>query len=178
MLGTLVRLGSEGGVWVGVLLCLCACSLFASISRPEVSLLIFPLMLGFAPLEVWLMRKVALRNPAFRSLSPLWLYGIVTFISGALIAALFSAVYMIYISPGFINRYFEFSLDILSQSTDAGMKAQYEAMKDAGGTLPSTMEFVSSMFWSVAFCGSLFSLILAAILPRTRLIYPKSFFKD
>ena len=171
---TLFRFGAENGVYVGIVLSLCALCLFCSMEYPVLSLLIFPLLLVLIILLTWLLARMARENPAFRLTSPLWMCGIVTFICGSLITALFSAVYMIYVSPGFIERYFMFTLEILSQSTDTAVKGEYDRLLSMGSALPSSMEFVSTMFWTTSFFGSILSLVLALILPRTSLVVPKN----
>lgn len=165
------RLGAGSGVWMGLAFCLLAVCFFASVKVPDLSVLLFVLVLLIIPLEIFLMRRFALRSPSFRSVSALWMFGIVTFICGSLIAALFSAVYMIYIEPGFIHHYFDHTLDLLKQT---GNTDQYETLQTFRNVLPGPMDFVETMFWTSTFFGSVLSLLLALLLPFTKLIIPKS----
>ena len=142
-----------------------ACFLF-SLRLPAVSAGVFPLLCCTLVLLYLRMRRLAAVDEAYRRVAPLWLYGIYTFVFGSLIAALFTAVVMIFVEPGFIGRYLAESVAQVEASPMAAEFAEHTALMHRAldaGILPSESQFVSTMGWFTAFGGSMLSLIMAAL---------------
>lgn len=157
---------ASAGLPMGALLCgTAACFLF-SLRWPAVSIGVFPLLCCTIVLLYKKMRRLAAAEESYRRVSTLWLFGIYTFVFGSLIAALFSAVVLIFVEPGFIGRYLMESVAQVEASPMAAELAEQTALMrralDAG-ILPSESQFVSTMGWLTAFGGSMLSLLMAAL---------------
>lgn len=147
-----------------------ACFLF-SLRIPALSSMVFP-ALCVTLLYIYVrMRRLSTTERGYQRIAPLWLYGIYTYLFGALIAALFSAVVLIFVEPGFLTRYLSTSVAQIEASEMAADMAEHTALMrralDAG-IVPSESQFVSAMGWLTALTGSLVSLVIAALLVKTR----------
>lgn len=158
------KYASEAGIYAGLWLCaLAACFLF-SLRLPILNWCMFPLILGLPLCLAWLMRRLVISEPQYATFSSLWLFGIYTMIFGSLICALFSAVVLIYVEPGFLTRYLTEAIRAAENSPDADQLASHtQLLKEAikSGMIPSPMNFVTSMMWASAFTGSIVSMFLA-----------------
>ena len=126
------------------------------------------LALVAAPFVLWrLMRRVASGNQEYMSFFPLWLFGIYSMIFATLICAFFSAMYLVFVEPGFVASYFDNAISALNVASQASsgvdFSHQIEVLQAAvdNRLLPSSMELVASMSWLSAFTGSVLSAVVA-----------------
>ncbi|GEM_PF-2025870 len=161
-LGPLFHASARQGLVFGFVFTAMSACLLGCLSAPALSLL--SVLLGggaFLYLPVSL-AKVSRRHPAYCAFPALWMSGIVQFICGALICSLLTSVFLLYVRPGFLDAYFR---EVLRQFAEAGsLGSQPSALSFP---VPTVMDFVSSMFWATSFCGSMLSLVLGVVLPRT-----------
>lgn len=161
-LGPLFHASARQGLVFGFVFTAMSACLLGCLSAPALSLL--SVLLGggaFLYLPVSL-AKVSRRHPAYCAFPALWMSGIVQFICGALICSLLTSVFLLYVRPGFLDAYFR---EVLRQLAEAGsLGSQPSALSFP---VPTVMDFVSSMFWATSFCGSMLSLVLGVVLPRT-----------
>lgn len=166
---SIYKYASEAGLPVGLYLTLMSACLLLSVKIPALPMLILPLGLGF-PFLLWaMMKKIVREEPSYNKFSSLWLGGIYTVIFGCLICMFLSAMYIVFFEPNFVNLYVGNALMAVESSP---MAAEYESsirlMKEAmdAHILPSGLEFLTTMAWFTCFCGSVLSLVLAALLSK------------
>ncbi len=157
------------GLFAGLYLCVLAGLFFMSLREPLAGAAILPVGLGFPLLLAWQMRRWVRANPAYGKIWSLWLGGIYTCIFGSLIAALFTAVMLLFVVPGFLSQYLMQAAEVLAGSPAAGdYELEIEVARRAAerGMVPSPLNFAMTMAWATSFSGSLLSLVLAALLSR------------
>ena len=157
------------GLFAGLYLCVLAGLFFMSLREPLAGAAILPVGLGFPLLLAWQMRRWVRANPAYGKIWSLWLGGIYTCIFGSLIAALFTAVMLLFVVPGFLSLYLMQAAEVLAGSPAAGdYELEIEVARRAAerGMVPSPLNFAMTMAWATSFSGSLLSLVLAALLSR------------
>ena len=166
---SIYKYASEAGLPAGLYLTLMSACLLLSVKIPALPMLLLPLGLGF-PFLLWmLMRGVVKSEPSYNKFSSLWLGGIYTVIFGTMICMFLSALYIVFVEPGFVQLYVS---NALSGVEASGMGAEYEAsiamMREAMNAhiLPSGLEFLTTMAWFTCFIGSILSLILALLMSR------------
>lgn len=160
---------AESGLYAGAYLCMLAGLFFMSLRVPLAGAAILPAGLGFPMLLLWQMRRWVRGNPAYGKIWTLWLGGIYTCIFGSLIAALFSAVMLLFVVPGFLSQYLMQAAEVLAASPAAGdYELEIEVARRAAerGMVPSPLNFAMTMAWATSFSGSLLSLALAAWISR------------
>ena len=166
---SIYKYAAEAGVPVGVYLTLMAACFFFSMELPILSLLIFPLALGFPFYLGYFVRKIGKLQPSYMKFSSLWLGGIYTVIFGTLICMFFSSIYVVFFNQGFVNSY---CVNIIETLESSPVASEYEASVEMLKRmidlrlLPSAMDFVISLGWFTCFSGSILSLIIAAIISR------------
>ena len=167
---SIYKYASEAGVPVGLYLTLMSACLLMSVRISVLPLLLIPLSIGF-PVFLWfILRKIGKVEPSYMKFSSLWLGGIYTVIFGTLICMFFSTLYIMFVEPGFVNLYINNAISSIESSPFAGdYEASTRLMKEAieAHILPSSMEFLTTMAWFTCFTGSVISLILALIIPKT-----------
>ena len=149
------------GIGYGILFTLMSCCLLWCIKIQTLGMLLMilpALSLISIPRN---MAVVASRHPSYVSLPALWISGIAMHICGAMICALATAVYLIFIAPDFLNTYVRDLLSVLKSNSNI-------TITETGNIVtPTPMQFVGSMFWLTSFCGSVASFLIAAIMPRS-----------
>lgn len=167
-LSLIFRLGGERGMILSLPMIMASAAFFFSLDLPQLSLLVGPAILLEAILWPLIVGKTISRYPFLCSFTPLWTVGVLAFIGGALICSLFSAVMVIWVKPGFIQDYVAYCIESLSK----GEMTPISGLDPASLTnavkyklIPSGLEFVESMFWSASFFGSMYSMLVAAIMP-------------
>ena len=68
-------------------------------------MLLLPLAAGFPVMLGFIMRRISRDEPSYMKISALWLGGIYSVIFGTLICCLLSALYLMFVDPGFIHSY-------------------------------------------------------------------------
>lgn len=166
---SIYKYASEAGLPAGLYLTAMSACLLMSIKIPFLPMLILPLGLGF-PFILWtLMRSISKAEPAYNKFSSMWLGGLYTVIFGTLICMFLSAIYIVFVEPGFVHLYITNALEAVESSPVA---PEYETsitmMREAldAHILPSGLEFLTSMAWLTCFAGSILSLLIALIMTR------------
>lgn len=177
-IGAIIRSGAENGLWIGGVYTLSAVSFFLSLSVPFTSLLVFPLLFAVIPVAVWRLIRIGRISSLHARTASLWMAGIVMFICGALIACLVSAIWMLYIHPGFLSQYMDYTMQLIRQSDMQMPQESIRQLEMMASTFPSPMKIVDAIFWSSSFIGSIISLVLALILPRTKYLVTKPLTTD
>ena len=175
---SIYKYASEAGLISGLYLSLMSACLLLSIRMPALPIMLVPLCIGF-PFVLWtLMRNIAKDEPSYNKFSSLWLGGIYTVIFGSLICMFLSSIYIVFVEPGFVHQYINYTIESLEASP---MAAQYEStillMREAmeAHILPSGMEFLTTMAWFTCFTGSVLSLVIALIMSRISRRVPRQF---
>lgn len=167
---SIYKYAAEAGLPFGMYLTLISCCFLMSVRVDFLSMLVVPLCIGMPFFLGILMKRIAKQEPAYLKFSALWLGGIYTVIFGTLICSLVSAVYLMFIDPGFIHTYILNAITLMESSP---LAPQYEAttslMREAidSRILPSTTEFISMMGWFTCFAGSILSMLISLIIVRS-----------
>ncbi len=158
---------AEAGPLMSLPLIVVALSMLLANKVPGAGMLALPALVA-APFVLWrLMRRVASGNQEYMSFFPLWLFGIYSMIFATLICAFFSAMYLVFVEPGFVASYFDNAISALNVALQASsgvdFSHQIEVLQAAvdNRLLPSSMELVASMSWLSAFTGSVLSAVVA-----------------
>jgi len=121
------------------------------------------------PWMVWtLLRRRWTARQVPEQFSAVWLHGICTFLFGSIILALFIYLTFNYIKPGWIETQTLEAARRLAAQPDSAEEAHKIIQIVEKGLLPSPIRIAVSSIWLVAFTGSLWSMIFAAILTRTK----------
>lgn len=167
---SIYKYAAEAGVPVGLYLTLMSACLLLSLRIPVLPVLLLPLAIGFPVMLGFILKRIANQEPSYMKVSALWLGGIYAVIFGTLICSLFSALYIMFVEPGFVNAYVS---DAIATIESSPLSSRYESttslMREAmeAHILPSGMEFVSTMGWLTSFTGSILSLVLSLIIVKT-----------
>lgn len=167
---SIYKYASEAGLPAGLYLTLMSACILMSIKLPFLPVLVVPLMLGF-PFVLWkLLKNIVEAEPGYRKFASVWLGGIYTVIFGTIICLFLSALYIVFVEPGFVYQYVTNAIAAVENS---GMADQYAntiiLMKEAIELhlLPTGIEFITTMAWFTCFCGSILSLLLAVFMTKT-----------
>lgn len=166
---SIYKYASEAGVPAGLYLTLMSACFLLSVRMPNLPVFILPLAIGF-PFILWLLlRKICKAEPSYMKFSSIWLGGIYTVIFGTLICFFLSALYVVFMEPGFVGLYFNNALEVLEASPladeyQSSITIMHEAI-DAH-ILPSGMELLLTISWFTCFTGSLLSLFIALIMTK------------
>ena len=167
---SIYKYASEAGLPIGLYLTLMSACLLLSIKFPFLPIFLLPLGIGF-PFLLWIqMKRIAKEEPSYNKFSSLWLGGIYTVIFGTLIAFFLSALYIVFVEPGFVYLYINNAIDTIESTQMAGeYEASIKLMREAmdAHLLPSGLEFLTSMAWFTCFSGSILSLILSLFMSRS-----------
>lgn len=164
------KYSAESGLPVGLYLTAISFCFLLSLDVPFLPLLIMPLVFGFPFLLGWQVRRMAVAEPSYRKVSALWLCGIYSVIFGSMICALFSALYLVFVNPSFLEQYVVNALSVIEASPVAPEYADEITMMHRAldmRMIPGGMQFVASVGWLTCFAGSLLSLAIAFILSRS-----------
>lgn len=161
-------LGAQDGLWTGLAMSIVFVLMVFTTEVPTLGLLA---MAGFiaVPWMVWRFlrwRWIAREVP--EQFSAVWLHGICVFLFGAIILAM--AIYLTfgYIQPNWIeSRTIEAARRLATQPDTANQAKKIITIVE-NGLLPSPIRIAVSSIWLVAFTGSLWSMIFATILTRTK----------
>lgn len=153
--------GARSGLFLGVVFtamsaCMLLCTRYA-----ELSLLFIALGLTAVVYPVWSMARLVAVRLEYVNFAVLWLCGILQFVLGAMIATLLTAVCLKYAVPGYLDDYVGELIRL------AGVRA--DRVDPVLESMPALdpLQFTGGMFWLTAFGGSVYSLLLATMLPQT-----------
>ncbi len=160
---------AEAGLPVGLYLSIMSACLLMSLRIEALPMLLLPLAAGFPVMLGFIMRRISRDEPSYMKISALWLGGIYSVIFGTLICCLLSALYLMFVDPGFIHSYVGSAIESIESSPMASEYAATTAlMREAmeAHILPTSMEFVITMGWFTCFAGSMLSLLLAVVIVK------------
>lgn len=166
---SIYRLAANDGPLLALPMLAVAFSVLLSNHWPASGMFGLPALLLF-PWVMWRrMHRVADYYPAYASFYPLWLYGIYAGIFATLICSLAAAVYIIFLDPGFVAKYFDNCAralrEISAQTPGSDFSSQADIIASASRRhlLPSPMELVFSMGWLAAFSSAVISALAARL---------------
>ena len=172
------NIGATNGITIGVLLA--AMFLMQSYGLHNFVLLIIGdlLMLAVPFVAYRLLVRDHDRYSYMRSVSAVWLDGIVTFICGSIILALVMYMFLRFLQPGFtaeqISNVANLYRELKTSQGDAMAKALEQLV--ATHQVPSPIQLAFSMLWLTSFGGAMLSMVLALIIRYiTRRKVPKDF---
>lgn len=156
------------GLPMGLYLTLIAGCFFGSLYIDFLSITSLLLFGGLPVLLYYLLKPLTTGEKPAKA-AALWLAGIYCFLFGALIAGLASAIFLIFIEPGFMTMYLRQYLDTVDALPDPSIVAEQRAMVEQiieRKMVPTAMETVSSIIWTIGFFGSILSGIMALFMSR------------
>ena len=166
---SIYKYASEAGVPAGLYLTLMSACFLLSVKMPNLPIFILPLAIGF-PFVLWfLLRNICKAEPTYLKFSSVWLGGLYTVIFGTLICFFLSALYLVFVDPGFVAGYFNNALEVLESSQFAEeYQSSITLMREAmeAHVLPSGLELMMTISWFTCFMGSLISLFIALIMTK------------
>ena len=165
----MLNLGGSCGFLLAVPMIAAAAAFFFSIDVPELSLCVGPLFLAVLVLWPVLALRIVRKSPALADFNRMWTVGLFAFIGASLVCALFSALMLVAVKPGFIQHYVEHCIGLMRQpGIPESLSANADLMTDAlkYKAIPTGMQFVESMFWFPAFLGSIYSMAVAFVVSR------------
>lgn len=161
----LFNASARQGIAYGILFTMMSACLLGSMHIPSLSMMILLLAVAALAYLPASLARVAAQHPSYCTFPALWMSGIVQFAGGALICALLTALFLIYLSPDFLSQYIKQAMQQLAAMQQSPETAVLnEQLKNA--VFPTPMQFVSSMFWVTAFFGSMAGFILGILLPH------------
>lgn len=160
--------GASDGLWMGLVMGACVLCMIGAARIPILSLFGVSLFLC-APFVAWmLVRREWLYGSSPGTFSAVWLHGICMFLFGSLIMALFMYVGLRFVCPGWIESQTLLAARQLSESPDTAEQSRMLMRVIEEGQMPSPIYTSISSIWLVSFTGSLWSMIFAFILTRTK----------
>lgn len=165
---SIYRVAAFQGLMLGVWLSGISACVLAGIRVPLLSFAVLPMLLGLPVIQTRFFASVVGINIGYARFSVLWMVGIIQFLGASLLCALLTAAYMIIVEPGFLNNYFSEALQIMRQS-GMGNTPNADMLKEAieMRMIPTPTQYVSMMFWLTSLFGSIMSMVMAGVLPRT-----------
>lgn len=169
------RQGADTGFYFGLYLSALFFAMAYSVNFPVLSIVSFILMLGVPVIIYRWLRIYYCRLYGHALFSALWMYGIMIFLCGSLIAAAVSVIYMKWIHPDFMTEQIDASLAILDSSPLPQAKETAETMRllREHGMLPGPVEISIRMISFNVFTGSMLSALMA-LLARARGYRPQN----
>ena len=167
---SIYRYASEAGLPVGIYLSLMSACLLMSVKIPFLATLNLPLAIIFPFYLAFFIKKIGKIEPSYMKFSSLWLAGIYTVIFGTLICMFFSALYIQFVEPGFVQAYFISMIENIESSPFAEEYGPtLDIMRNAmeSRLLPTSTDFITSLGWFTSFSGAVLSLFIALILSKT-----------
>lgn len=160
--------GAEAGITVGVAMTATFLLMVMSSKVAWLSL-VTPLLLLYIPYMVWLLlRKRWINGDISTQFSAAWLYGICTFLFGAIILALGIYIILSRMFPDWVITQMSLTASLLAEKPDTVELSRQITELILTGRLPSAISIAMSMMWFVGFTGSLWSMLFAAIITNSR----------
>lgn len=172
------HIGATNGVTIGLLLS--AMFLTQSYGLHNLILLLIGdiLMLAVPFVTYRLLVRDHDRYSYMRSVSAVWLDGIVSFICGSLILALVMYIFLRFLQPGFTAEQIKNVAGLYRELKTSQGDAMAKAMEQLIAThqVPSPIQLSFSMLWLTSFAGAMLSMLLALVIRYiTRRKVPKEF---
>lgn len=165
---SLYALAARDGLIIGAVMVLTFLTLVLSSSAPllgTVSLV----LLCVTPYLIWrLIRRHWINRQIPSAFSAVWLTGICIFLFGSIILALGIYVILGMIMPDWIQTQTLLAANRLAENPSTVNEAKTIIKIIQSGQLPSPIYVAVSMIWFVGFTGSLWSLIFAFIITRSK----------
>lgn len=130
-----------------------------------------PALLGYiaVPWLVWiLLRRAWIRCETPTAFAAVWLHGICSFLFGGILLAVVVYVMLQYVMPGFVEDMTLRAAMRLAEDPEHVDDARKAIRIIEAGNLPSPIRIAFTSIWFAGFTGSLWSMICAAILTRTK----------
>lgn len=157
--------GANTGFYFGLYLSALFFAMAYSMMVPGLSLLALVMMAAVPVIIYKCLRRMYVEEKGYSLLSGLWMYGIVIFFCGSLIAAAVSAIFLKWIHPGFMTEQIALSIDMLKSSglKDGESMAEMLQLISDKGMIPGPAEVSIRTITFSVFTGSILSLIMAAL---------------
>ena len=161
-------LGAADGLWTGLAMGFCMMFMILSTRIPFLGLVAMALVI-LTPWLVWrFLRRAWISGQTPPTFSAVWLHGICIFLFGSIIMALMMYISLKFLSPGWIENQTLLVVKELSANPNTLDQAKTMSRIIESGQLPSPIYVSISSIWLVAFTGSMWSMIFAAILTGTK----------
>ncbi|MCM1291230.1 MAG: DUF4199 domain-containing protein [Prevotella sp.] len=164
----IIGYASKAGLPMGIYLTAMTACMLGTLYWDSFSLIGLVMSCG-VPVLLWRLLMPLSRDAEDIKFGPIWLAGIYIFIFGGFISGLFTAIYMIWIEPGFFSLYIEKYLAMVENMPDSeALNQQADILRRMleNNLMPRAMEFVSAMMWATGFFGSLLSGVVAFIMMK------------
>lgn len=159
--------GAADALYAGAAMAACFVAMLASATMPLMSVVALGLFLA-TPFLVWrLLRRAWINGWTPVQYSAVWLHGILTFMLGGVLLALVMYVSLKYVCPGWMEDQLLTAAGRLASEGQSDQAAEIQRIVTSGA-MPSAIYTAFSSIWFVAFTGSLWSMIFAAILTKSR----------
>lgn len=123
------------------------------------------MMIGVPFLLFVFLRKMFIEEMGTSKFSALWMYGILLFLFGSLIAGLVTYIYLQYINPTYMYDTLVQTLNLLKSSPIPDAKDMINIIQTFidKKLIPSPIEVVMQMIWLTTLTGSFLSIIVSGI---------------
>ena len=160
-------LGAADGAWAGLAMRACFVLMVLSTTMPFAGLVSLGIFLC-TPFLVWrFLRRGWIDGNVPPTFSAVWLHGICIFLFGSILLALVMYLTLQHFVPGWIEQQTLLAAERLAAEPGHTEEVRQIHAIVTGGALPSPIYMAFSTIWLVAFTGSLWSMLFAAILTRS-----------
>lgn len=161
-------LGAADGLWIGLTMSLCAVCIIFMYSAPVLCVPAVGIFVA-TPFFAWVFQRRAwISQEVPATLSAVWLHGICMFLFGSLILALVVYICLRFIEPCWVATQLSEAARQLATDPSTAQQAMVVNRIIENGALPSAISIAVSTVWVVGFTGSMWSMIFAIILTKTR----------
>lgn len=163
--GQVYREGAYKGIYTGIYLCLIFLSGVLSAYFPLLSGVSLALIVGIPFFVYKIMAYVHRKYFCLADFSALWMLGISLFLSGSLICAVISYVYLQYLDPDYIATQVQAVQKAYSKSNTLkdSTISEYLDIMVKNRFYPSAIDVSIEMLWITTFFGSILSMVLALL---------------
>ncbi len=161
-------IGASDGLWIGLAMGACMLCMILSAKIMWLSTIGLALFVGTPYLAWRLLRRGWVNAWVPPTFSAVWLHGICMFLFGGLIMALIMYLALRFAVPGWIEMQTIIAIERLQADPTTVSQAHILHNILETGQLPSPIYTAVSSIWLVAFTGSLWSMVFAFFLTRTR----------
>lgn len=161
-------IGAYDGLWIGLMMGACVVCMVTSAHAPVLSLVGLALFF-ITPFAAWkFLRRGWVSGAVPPTFSAVWLHGICIFLFGSIIMALMMYFSLKILSPNWIENQTVLAAQQLCSDPRTAEEGHTLLRIIESGQLPSAIYTSVSSIWLVAFTGSIWSMIFALILTRTK----------
>lgn len=155
----LFELSARQGIIYGIIFTVMSGCLLFGLQMPTLTLLMMILAAGVIIYMPFSTAFVVSHDTAYCTLPAIWMSGIIQYVCGALICSLINAIFLTLISPDFLSNYLAQMIALLKEMDNKEVSESAFVI--------SPMQFIGAMFWTTALYGSITSLLMGIILPRS-----------